>query len=351
MSSAGNAVTALAAGGAFPASTTRYFGRAYSLDVYTSLDGSGSPGYTLTSDAWEPEALRMTFEVHQSAIPSSWWFASISLYNLNDPTIADVLQNAHWVTLKAGYQTDTPSHVIWSGAVMQVLYGRENVVDNKVTFQCFAADPVLNSSINFTLGALGTQAQAVRKMVAAVKGYDLVSPLPDVLETRAYPDARTFFGSVSEYFGQISADNGLYWYKSPQGAAIGSLDSDTDTPDYIYSAPLPVDWKGAPPNTTTSYTILGTPVQNAAGVSFRVLLDPRIIVKFPPLLVRIDNTIIQQYALQIGETAAQWPLQDSYCVGEVNHYGDTRGDEWTTEIHGFARAWTMLQDNFLTGQS
>ena len=334
-----------------PASTIPYFGRAYSLDVYTSLDGSGSPGYTLTSDAWEPEALRMTFEVNQTAISSAWWFADISVYNLNDVTIQDVLVNAHWVTLKAGYQADSaPDHVIWTGAVMQVLYGRENVVDTRVTFHCFAADPILNSGLNFTIGPLGSQAQAVRQMVAKVKGYDLLSSLPDEFNSKEFVRSKTIFGSIAKYFGQAADDHNLNWYKSPQGAAIGSLDSGTDTPDFVYSAPLPSDWKGGAPINTTSYTIIGTPVQDPHGVSFRVLLDPRIIVKYPALLVRIDNTIIQQYALQMGSTDSQFPLQSSYCVGEVCHRGDTRGDEWYTEIHGFVRAWTLLNANFLTGQ-
>ena len=328
-------------------SVTKYFGRSYELTVYQSLDGSGD-GVTLSSDAWEPAALRVTFEIHQSLIPANWWFADISVYNMNDPSIMDALQNAHWVTLKAGYQADSQSnHVIWDGAVMQVLYGRENVVDNKVTFHCLATDPIQPIDVNFTI--LSTQAEAVRKMVATVKGYKLLSPLPSATEDKEYPMSKTFFGTVSKYFGQISADGGSFWYKAPGGAAIGSLDSGTDTPDYVYSTPLPVDWKGPAPEASTSYTILGTPMQNECGVTFRVLLDPRIIVKFPPLLVRIDNTIIQQYAYQIGAEQPPYALEISYCVAEVHHYGDTRGDIWETEIHGFTRKYTQLKEMFKTG--
>jgi hypothetical protein len=47
------------------ASTTPYWGRAYTLTVYSTPDGSGSPGVTISSSAWEPEALRITFDVHQ----------------------------------------------------------------------------------------------------------------------------------------------------------------------------------------------------------------------------------------------------------------------------------------------
>jgi hypothetical protein len=296
----------------------------------------------------------MTFEISESAIPSPWWFADISVYNTNDAATQGLLVAAQWVTLKAGYQK-TGAQLIWSGSVMQVLYERENVVDYKITFHCLATNTKIMRGLNFNTAKNLSQAQAVQKMAAAVSGYQLTAPLPDQLSSaqNTYMRGKSYFGSIDKFYDQIAGSNNLMWFKSPQGSAMGVLDSGKDTPDYIYSAPLPANWTGPQPSSTTSYTIMGSPQQNDCGVTFSVLLDPRLVVKVPPLLVRIDNTAIRQITLTIPQNFVMPLAQDnSYVLAALRHRGDTRGDTWLTEVTGYTRAYTqgLIRGIFLTGQ-
>ena len=347
------------------ASTTPYWGRAWELTVYNTPDGSGSPGAIISSSAWEPEALRVTFDIQQTAIPSPWWFADISVYNMNAPSVQQALFNAQWITLKAGYQSvalagadgsSSSLAVVWSGAVMQVLYERDSVVDLKVTFHCLATDPKIARNINFNMGRNASQAQVVSKMVEAVPSVATQNTLPDALSSNQYVRQRTVFGTTDKYFGQIAQGNNMQWFKAAKGAYLGQLQSSTATPDIVYSppippTPLPANWN-LTPSPTTSYTILDSPQQTDSGVEFKVLLDPRLIVKLPPLLVKIDNAVIRQMKANLPQTAL-FPLDvdNLYIVAAVRHYGDTRGNDWCTDITGYTRTYAQagLRGIFLTG--
>jgi hypothetical protein len=68
-----------------------------------------------------PETLRATFEVLESSVNSPWWFAQVTVCNLDDPTTQNLLFDAVWLTLEAGYQTGpNVSTVIWDGPVLPV---------------------------------------------------------------------------------------------------------------------------------------------------------------------------------------------------------------------------------------
>jgi hypothetical protein len=333
------------------ASTTPYWGRAYTLTVYNTPDGSGSPGVIISSSAWEPEALRITFDVHQTALPSPWWFADISVYNYDDNAMSNALTSAQWVTLSAGYQSIGNQQVIWSGAVMQVLLTREDVVDIKLTFHCFATDPRELRRINFNQAQNTSQATTVAAMLIAISGH-VIAPLPPGLSDTKYLRGKVVFGNVDKYFGQLADTYNMTWFKAPKGYAIGPLDSGTNTPAYTYSPPLPANWAGGAPSVTTSYTLIGTPQQTDCGVEFSVLLDPRLKVQMPPLLVALNNVVIAQLVRQFPQGPFMPLAQDGqYVVAEVHHRGDTRGNLWQTDVRGFTRAWTQnaLRGIFLTG--
>lgn len=348
------------------ASTTPYWGRAWELAVYGTPDGSGSPGAVLSSGAWEPEALRVTFDIQQTAIPSPWWFADISVYNMNAVSAQQALFNAKWVTLKAGYQsaaqaqpdgTVTSLTTIWSGAVMQVLYEREGVVDNKVTYHCLATDPKVARNVNFNMGRNATQAQVVSRMIGQVPSAAVLNQYSDALGQNQYVRSRAYFGTTDKYFGRIASGNYMQWFKSPKGVYLGQLQAPAAVPDIVYSPPmppppLPANWKlQADPAVT--YTILDSPQQLDNGVEFRVLLDPRLIVQLPPLLVKIDNAVIRQIKYSYPQDTAIFPLdQDNlYVVAAVRHYGDTRGNDWCSEVTGYSRFYAQLgaRGIFLTG--
>jgi hypothetical protein len=319
---------------------------AYELDAYTDNPDAGGQRTILTQDAGEPGALRLTFEVRQSAISEGWWFADISIYNMNDPSLQRAVTNTQWVRLKAGFQ-QSKAQIIWDGPVFQTTIDRENVVDYNVTFHCIVGLGVLTAGmVNFTQGAYATQAQTVLRMVAeteAMSGQQvtLQSPMPSQLTAKQYPMAKTFFGTPDKYFGQVAADNNLSrWLGSGNGLNMGSLNPAGAAPDFTFSSPIPPgSTVGAKPG--VSYTLAGSPQQTATGVNWRVLLNPALKPQFPPILCKLDNTIIRQLTLNLPQ-GATLPLDSDglYVVAQVTHRGDTRGELWETEVVGYSLQYT-----------
>ena len=109
-----------------PSSGTPLWGQAWELTITCATSGGGSQSTTISSNTWEPEALRITFDVLQAMNTSPLWYADISIYNLDDQTAQNIAVNAAWATLKAGFQFGAQmSSIIWNGPVFQALYTRE----------------------------------------------------------------------------------------------------------------------------------------------------------------------------------------------------------------------------------
>ena len=80
------------------------FGRSWELIVTPSPAANGNPNpITISSSAWEPEALRITFEVNVTAY-KSLWFAKIVIYNTERQLTQQLLVPGATVVLKAGFQ-------------------------------------------------------------------------------------------------------------------------------------------------------------------------------------------------------------------------------------------------------
>lgn len=336
-------------------STLQLWGQAYKLTVkYATADGT-SQSNVLSCNEWEPEALRITFEVLQSMIPSPWWFADISVYNMTSQAIQDALLNATWITLEAGFQTGpNKSTIIWDGPILQTLYDREEVVDQRITFHCVANPFVMEDIVSFAMGPFSSQAQLVAQMASAINLPEMseqagtVGPTANKLMTqKQYLRGNTVFGKVGKYLNQIGNDQFLNTFRDGSKAYISEMSRSDTTPDLIYSPPFP---PGSPvpsiPGNVT-YSIIGVPRQIPQGVIFEVLLDPRLKVGLPPLVVQLQRTLISQIAVLPGQNVSA-PLGANlkFFVSQVRHVGDSRGNSWQTEVTGVS---TTYADSLLDG--
>jgi hypothetical protein len=351
---------------ALPVSSSPLFGQAWELTVTSVASGStvDNPQYQQTTISyvdWLPEALRITFDVVQTANTAPLWFADISIYNLDNQTQRQLVLNATWVTLKAGFQAPTsPNYLatIWSGPVFQTIYTREYVVDQKITLHCVANPLLMDDIVSFSMGVGGSQAQLLARMMNEVNAppVGLGQVAAQRVQATQYPRGTTVFGRLNKYFNQIADSNFLQSWIGTRQAYISEL-GDTGatgalTPNLIYSPAFPPGGTnaglGLPAGTTQS--IIGTPEQIDQGVVFTVLLDPRLQVQLPPLLVQLVRTVINQSVRNPQPTGG-----DSYTllvppnspdaanllfyVSQVRHTGDTRGQMWQTEVTGFSTAY------------
>lgn len=334
-----------------------FFGQAWELTIgYSTADGS--PTYeTISTDAWDPEALRITFEVQQATIQSPWWYADIVIYNLNTEAIQSIIFNASWVTLKAGFQSGPAlSSVIWDGPILQVLYDQENVVDQRITLHCVANPLVMDEGvIAFSMGVFSTQAQLLTKAATAINLPDisqangtLSAYAQQALNKKSYPRGNTVFGKIGNFMDQVANDQFLNTYRDGYKAYMTDLGQPGATPpvpDLIYSPSRPPNNNDFQVPTGTTPTIIGTPKQTPQGVVFTVLLDPRLKVKIPVQVVQLVRTLPGQLAIQPGPAAGNLgtPLNSNltFFVGQIKHIGDSRGNDWYTEVTGYSTTYAQ----------
>lgn len=335
------------------------WGQAWELTVQYAVSDGSTQAYTLTTNTWEPEALRMTFEVVQSTLPSPWWYADIHVYNLNAETAQNILFNATWVKLKAGFQTgDNLYSTIWDGPVLQTLYDRERVVDQHVQIRCIASPLLANNIVAFSMGPRASQLQFVSQMINQVN-YGApanVTPISVAVSEEAqtgmakqYLRGNTMFGRIDGQMNTVTDDNFTQWWKDGYKANVSAYSSSDLTPDFIYSPPFPPDSPFSTPPAGVTASIIGTTKQTPFGVIFQVLLDPRLQVKIPLQIVQLQNAVISQI-VQLpnpsGGNAVTPFGNGKLFVGQLVHRGDTRGNDWYTEVTGYS---TTYGDNLLNG--
>lgn len=338
------------------ASSTLFWGQAWSLVVKLR---SGAP-ITIEQTTWQPESLRITFDVMQTFNTSPIWYADISIYNLSQSMSDNLLANASWATLSAGFMTNFQSGanpVIWDGPVFQTIFTRENVVDQKLTLHCVANPLEMDAIVAFAVGEYASQTKLVERMAAEIdlppitqQQGTLGTLAKSRMDATQYLRGNTVFGKVSKYLAQVADSNFMQTWNDGKQAYISEMSKTDTTPDYVYSPPFPPGYTAQfldlPQGTLQ--TIVGTPQQTQQGVVFTVLLDPNLKVQRPPLVVQLAKTQVTQMQRTplIGEDAATTlPADLKFFVGQVHHIGDSRGNEWLTEVTGFS---TLYADTFIS---
>ena len=92
--------------------------------------------------------------------------------------------------------------------------------------------------------------------------------------------------------------------------------------------------------------LIGTPVQNDIGIECEVLLNPMLHINS---LFHIDNTKITNYQYQQGQPVRSLDKAGIYRIIQMTHRGDTRGNDWVTEIQAISQ--TGMLPNMMPGSS
>ena len=337
------------------------WGQAWSL-VVTSTTATGPQQTTISYMDWQPEALRITFDVLQAMNSQPLWTADIAVYNADADTV-QVLLTATWVTLSAGFQTGpNQAAVIWSGPVFQTNFTLENVVDQKVTLHCVASPlaELMNNIVSFSTGPFSSQLKLVQKMAAQVNiptiSYEQGTAgrvAQQRMNAVQYPRGKTVFGSIAKYLNDVADSNFLQTWRDGKQVYISEVDTGNRTPDFIYSPAFPPGGVQQSVNLPlgTTQSIVGTPQQIQQGAVFTVLLDPRLKVQRPPLLVQLAETQVTQL-LRTPSINGKLPTiltsDLSFFVSQVRHVGDSRGNEWHTEVTGWSTGYAQALFNLYT---
>lgn len=319
------------------------FGRRWQLQILTQPINGSKVLWTIGQDEWLPEAARVTFDINESGYTNFWW-ADINIYNLEPNTQSAIISQAAQVVLSAGYQDSSNYGIIFQGNIFQFLWTRENVVDYKLTLHCLAGPSIyLDNMTSLQSPALSTQRDIILKMAQQAEPAMPISYLDEqTLGTQVLPRGEIVFGSARKYMAQVAKSNGFQYFWNGTGAMAGDPTPTLTNPQLIYSS-VPDPSNNNKRQNGIEYTIIDTPRQIPEGVEMRVLLDSRLIVTEPAIVVKIDNTVIQQMLATppspgqsaVTASSSQVPILSQngvYAVGAVRHRGDTRGNEWYTDV-------------------
>lgn len=301
--------------------------RYFKLYVISSGDGGENRKVLDLSD------FRVKFHITQActARPCT---AEISVYNVSEDTINlidaptnNYVKDRHIeVVIEAGYQEKHA--VIFDGDLWWKSTGRENETDTFMRLIAATGDRAhAYGTVNRTLPA-GASQEDVRGVIAAsAKEYGVSVDDETTLATTKLPRGKVMYGMLKDAMQGFADTNNLAWGYGSQG--ITTVPRSGHVPDEDRVIIL-----------NPESGLLDRPEVNVAGVKARALLNPDL--EFGRV-VQIDNSLVQsadysteQKSSSISQNqVAQGKKLDSmglYIVMSREHEGDTRGDEWYTNI-------------------
>ncbi len=296
----------------------------------------------LVTDAQDNEALNVsdlhcTFEVHKKRSQGGF-YAVCRIYNLNTDTEDKLVMEGDRLIIEAGYiaQTSTQETAedgttvttsqdlqygkIFDGKIVWPSRSRDSGVDYVLTLMAVDGDQPLN--LNFISKTVNRGLNSRRIIETVANDSEEKTPInavSDGLSEQELPRGKVFFGKPYNYVQDVCRGNAASFYIEDGSLNVTRL-QDVQKDEAIVVTP--------------ETGLIGTPQQIQMGVSFRLLLNPA---------VHLD-TMIQIKGVQVNEATAtpnqqQAPLDDDwiYQVCELTHIGDTRGNDWYTEVQGISR--------------
>lgn len=277
---------------------------------------SGSSGLDLSS-------FRIRFRVQQWDVTSAPNHTIIRVYNLSDDTAKSVQKEFQRVTLQAGYEGGSFG-VIFDGTLKMARRGRESPTDTYLDILAADADVGRNFSVvNKTLAAGATPKDQMNAVIAAMglpTGY-----VPD-LPAGALSRGKVLFGMARSRMTDIASSSGTTW--SVQNGQVVVIPLTGYRPDQAVVL-----------NSNTG--MIDKPEQTEDGIHVKTLINPRVKIG---TLVQINNASIQRAFLGGDNLFFQGRLETLpgllpkvtddgfYRVYVAEHYGDTRGTDWYSDL-------------------
>ncbi len=293
--------------------------------------------------------LHCTFEVHKRRSEGAS-YAIVKIYNLAMETERLIINDGDRVIIEAGYEgtmgpdrendrlrtpgfmaekktekenrttTDGQYGVIFDGQVVYPTRDRETNADYVLTLSCIDGNQPLNFNyLQMSVNKGLNQRQIFDTVCSGGSVRTSWGHVTDGLSQQKLPRGKVFFGRAFDYIDDICrGNNALYFFEGDQVNLYKLTDVSKDEA-------LVVD----------PYTgLIGVPQQTTNGLNFRMLLNPSIKLFTK---VQLKSTEIKEQTLTVGQP--QLPLDEDwiYQAIEVTHIGDTRGNDWYTDVVGLSR--------------
>jgi hypothetical protein len=280
----------------------------------------GAYGASNPSPGVDLSALQFTFTIRRgdTQTPNA---ADIRVYNVSQDTINTIQRQFDRVILQAGYEDNFG--VIFDGKVKQYRTGHESEVDSYLDITAADGDSAYNFAlVNTTLAAGSTAANQIGAVTTAMAPYGVAQGYTAALPTTQQTRGKVMFGMARDEMRKISNTTGNSW--SIQNGQLQLV-------------PLTGYIPGEVVVLTSATGLIGFPEQTPSGIVMKCLINPKIQMGG---LIQIDNASIQKYRLPLNLPAQTQTLLNLatinndglYRVFYVEYIGNTRGNEWYTEI-------------------
>lgn len=276
-------------------------------------------------DALDLSELRFRFAIRRGDIqtPNT---ADIRVYNLAPNTSQRIQKEFTRVVLQAGY--DGNFGLIFDGTIKQVRRGRETPTDTYLDITAADGDQAYNFAVSAISLAAGqtspknTVEQIIKGMAAhgCQQGY-----IPETVPDQPLPRGKVIFGMSRDALRRLAENTETTW--SIQDGKVDLIPLTGAKP----SADIPV--------ITSATGMIGLPEQTQNGIRIRTLLNPNLKIG---QVVKIDNQSIQKMRFGLGvdnqaqnqfnSLAAKTDDDGFYYVMLAEHSGDTRGNDWYTNL-------------------
>jgi hypothetical protein len=257
--------------------------------------------------------------------------AQIRVYNPSPLTVSTLLEQGSeleftQVQVQAGYEGSYG--LIFRGTIKQVRYGREQQTDTYLDITAADGDSAYNfSTIALSLAAGQTAPNnAVQEIIQNMTRNGVgVGYVPPDLGGNPLPRGQVLYGMTRDELRELCASTGCSW--SIQDEKITLI-------------PLTGYLPGQVPVITRATGMIGLPEVTQNGIQLKTLLNPNLKIG---QAVKLDNASIQrmQFGLNYQDQGYNSIARDFgakidpdglYYVMHANHRGDTRGQDWYTEI-------------------
>lgn len=284
--------------------------------------------------ALEFSEFRVTFVVRRGDIqtPNS---LDARIYNLSANTMRRITNEFTRVVLQAGYEGNFG--LIFDGTIKQSRIGRESATDSYIDITAADGDEAYNfSTLALSLAAGAKPADSVQGFLQVMAKAGVTQGYQPEFSSSGSVRGRVHYGLARDELREFCENNNCTW--SIQDGKLTFV-------------PLTAYIPGEIPVISAATGMIGVPEQTANGIQVRVLLNPAIKIG---QRIKLDNATINKLRFGLdtqsqaqNEALAQHVKTNAdglYYVMWSDHYGDTRGEAWYTDLTCLAVDATVTKD-------
>lgn len=273
--------------------------------------------------------LRCKFSITKDMTSLAANQSTVMIYNLNPDDENLLIKEGQRIIIEAGYE-GSQYGMIFCGNIIQPLRSKENGVDYCLTLVSMDADRYATYGL---IGVSLTAQQTARDAVDAVltKSSQQIGRGFLTQTGIRYPRGKVMFGMSRDYLSQIAkSENSAFYIEDGQVNIVSPPDVG----------------KGEILSFNPQTGLINSPVQNNMGIQCSVLLNPQLKLNS---LFHVDNTKIQNMQYTMGEAVRSLDKEGIYRVIKLTHHGDTRGNEWYTDVGAISQSGGL--PNYMSGSS